>query len=386
MFGSLVSHNEDLSKLIDNGYAVGFEPGYLIIRDIPYLNQDKELKIGAIVSIMVPIDETHVRQHDHQIYFCGSHPHQIDGTPIKNLGGGPADVPLGSKDILIERSFSNKPANDYKDFFEKIENYVTIISGPAMSLYDVTPLTSRVITEIPSSVFKFQDALTVRAEIGDLNQAFKNDVVVVIGLGGTGSYLLDLIVKTPVKEIRGFDKDFFYVHNAFRSPGRLQTHELGKHKAAVYQWRYNRFHHNLFVHPKNIDSGSVEDLKGVTFAFVCVDKGEARKEIFDLLFKLNIPFIDVGMGLDRKRGPISGGLRTTFYNVGTADALLPKRLAPMTDDKDDVYRKNIQIAELNALNACIAMIKFKQLRGFYLDEEKYYHLLMSINDFSFGNL
>jgi hypothetical protein len=39
-------------------------------------------------------------------------------------------------------------------------------------------------------VFKFQDTLTSRAEIGDLSALFKDDVVALIGLGGTGAYVL----------------------------------------------------------------------------------------------------------------------------------------------------------------------------------------------------
>jgi len=38
----------------------------------------------------------------------------------------------------------------------------------------------------------------------DLSSKFADDVVAVIGLGGTGSYIVDFLVKTPVKEIRGF--------------------------------------------------------------------------------------------------------------------------------------------------------------------------------------
>ncbi|MBP8284305.1 MAG: hypothetical protein KAX46_10415, partial [Chromatiaceae bacterium] len=56
----------------------------------------------------------------------------------------------------------------------------------------------------------------------------------VIGLGGTGAYLLDFLVKTPVREIRAYDLDGFHVHNSFRSPGRLNEPELGKPKAEVY--------------------------------------------------------------------------------------------------------------------------------------------------------
>ncbi len=43
------------------------------------------------------------------------------------------------------------------------------------------------------------------------------------------------------------------------------------------------------------------------------------------------------------------------------------------------YASNIQIAELNALNACLAVIKWKQLSGFYQDLEHEHHLTYSTN-------
>jgi tRNA A37 threonylcarbamoyladenosine dehydratase len=67
----------------------------------------------------------------------------------------------------------------------------------------------------------------------DLSAKFVNDVVAVIGLGGTGAYVLDFLVKTPVREIRAFDLDVFHVHNAFRPPGRLDESELGKPKTCL---------------------------------------------------------------------------------------------------------------------------------------------------------
>ena len=57
-----------------------------------------------------------------------------------------------------------------------------------------------------------------------------------------------------------------------------------------------------------------------------------------------------------------------------------KGLAEMSDQPDDIYRTNIQISEINALNACLAVIRFKQLRGFYFEETPYYHLLLEIGD------
>jgi len=55
------------------------------------------------------------------------------------------------------------------------------------------------------------------------------------------------------------------------------------------------------------------------------------------------------------------------------------------DAPDDEYRTNIQTGELNALNAGLAIIKFKKLRGFYLDEEPCFHVLFGLGDCkSFG--
>ena len=50
--------------------------------------------------------------------------------------------------------------------------------------------------------------------------------IIILGLGGTGSYILDLVAKTPVKEIHLYDGDTFYQHNAFRSPGAPSSDEL----------------------------------------------------------------------------------------------------------------------------------------------------------------
>lgn len=385
MFQKLVSHNDDINRLVEKGYAVGFDSNYLIIRDIPYLDNENRLQIGAIVTKLVFTDQVGVTQDDHQIFFAGTVPHNIDGTPIRNLGGGPTQLALSEacKDVVVQRSFSNKPraGGKFQDFFEKIESYVSIICGPAMELHDVTPYTFRVEKEVVTdSIFKYHDTLTSRAEINDLSAKFREDIVAVIGLGGTGAYLLDFLIKTPVKEIRAFDLDLFHVHNAFRSPGRLENSELGQSKAQVYKDRYDNFRTGLSVEPRFIDASCDKELDGVTFAFVCVDKGSSRAEIFDLLISKGIPFIDAGMGLKRKDSMLKGMLRTTNYSAENAKKLRDKGLAPLTDNLDDLYKTNIQIGELNALNACLAVIRFKQLRGFYLEENPYYNLIFEIGE------
>jgi hypothetical protein len=384
MFHQLVSHNEDIRQLVEKGYALAFDSNhYLVIRDIPYLDGDRKPQTGAIVSKFIDLGQDRIALDDHQIFFAGSVPHGLDGKHIPNLGGGPAQLALSdaSKDVVVQRSFSNRPqpARAFRDFFEKIESYVTIISGPAIQLHGANPFTFHTVEQAPAdSPFKVRDTMTSRAEIGDLASKFKNDVIALIGLGGTGAYLLDFLVKTPVREIRGFDPDLFHVHTAFRSPGRLDLQEFGKSKAEVYGSRYENLRTGLHVARKFIDASCVDDLNGVTFAFVCVDKGSSRAAIFDLLISKGIPFIDVGMGLDRKRGPLNGMLRATLYSADHGPNVREMGLADLSIDADDIYRTNIQIAELNALNACLAIIRFKQLRGYYFEEVPFYHLLFQL--------
>lgn len=374
---ALANHNPDIHRLLERGYALRIDSAHLVVRDIPYIDAGGALQSGAFVTVLVFTDKDHVQQQDHQIYFAGSVPYGLNGQPVPNLGGGPVSIPLEKKDVVVERSFSNKPPAGFADFFEKIEHYKTIVAGPAMERFGVSPYTFNVDPDEASrSVLKFRDTLTSRAEIGDLAALLKQEVVAIIGLGGTGAYVLDFMVKTPAKEIRGFDGDDYFIHNAYRSPGATVEAEFRKGKAEVYQARYDNFRTGLSLHRKYIDATSADDLAGITFAFVCVDKGEARAEIFDLLIRLNIPFIDVGMGLNRKQGALSGTLRVTHAASGQGERVRARGWAELAGRPDDEYRRNVQIAELNALNAAVAVIRYKQLRGFYLDECPEQHLLI----------
>jgi hypothetical protein len=59
VFAKLVSHNEDLHRLgCQKGYAVAFEPGYLIVRDVSYLDHERQSSnSAAIVAKLVIVNE-----------------------------------------------------------------------------------------------------------------------------------------------------------------------------------------------------------------------------------------------------------------------------------------------------------------------------------------
>ena len=118
----------------------------------------------------------------------------------------------------------------------------------------------------------------------------------------------------------------------------------------------------------------------VTFAFICVDKGSSRATIIDLLVELKIPFIDVGMGLGRKGSTLKGMIRTSYFSTDAEQITKEREMVPLSNNPDDAYKTNIQISELNALNACLAVIRYKQLRGFYKESVANFNLLFDISD------
>lgn len=51
----------------------------------------------------------------------------------------------------------------------------------------------------------------------------------------------------------------------------------------------------------------------------------------------------------------------------------------MEEGEDDIYASNIQIADLNALNAALAVVKWKKMIGFYQDFTSACHSTFTID-------
>lgn len=222
MSQKLIAHNKDLKRLMDEGYEIELKGGYLIAHHIPYVNKSKDIKYGKlIVALNINNDTVTYQKHcsKHVINFMGEYPCYQDGSEISAIRLSSPNTPLFD-DIIINFSFSNKPKNDYNDYYEQMVRYIEIISTPAMSLdKNVTARTFKVINNEESSIFQYIDSNATRANIWNINNKLSNQKIAIIGLGGTGSYILDLIAKTPVSEINLYDDDNFCQHNAFRAPG-----------------------------------------------------------------------------------------------------------------------------------------------------------------------
>ena len=168
------------------------------------------------------------------------------------------------------------------------------------------------------SVFKYPDTNSSRAKIEYLNRKFENQKIAIIGMGGTGSYILDQIAKTPVKEIHIFDGDIFQLHNAFRSPGAVSSEKLevdkGLKKVDYYYEIYSNMHNGIKPHNNYVTTKNLNELQEFSYVFISVDKNEDRHRITQGLLAMGVTFIDVGLGVNKIEDSLIGAIRVT---VGT---------------------------------------------------------------------
>src|SRR5207244_2080343 len=170
-----------------------------------------------------------------------------------------------------------------------------------------------ILAQEEESVFKYFDTASSRAGISLATQKLAISKVAIVGTGGTGSYVLDLVAKTPVKEIHLFDGDVFSSHNAFRSPGAASIDELHARplKVAYLASIYSKMRRGIVIHDYFVDETRLAELTTMDFVFLCLDRGEAKKALVEALHAKNIPFVDVGMGINNEEGVLTGVLRTT---------------------------------------------------------------------------
>jgi hypothetical protein len=112
---------------------------------------------------------------------------------------------------------------------------------------------------------------------------------------------------------------------------------------------------------------NIDVLADATFVFISMDDAEAKRVIVTYCLEHQIPFIDVGMGVEQIDGQLTGLLRTTVGAVGDDPARLKTRIPQPTQEHEDDYSHNIQVADLNALNGTLAIGRWKRMIGLYAD-------------------
>jgi len=380
MLQNLIDRSQDLKHLQDDGYALEIVGAYALIKNVPYVNSQREIKHGTFISELSFVGDSLTVPNTHVIYFAGEFPCNNDGTIITSIQHASNRMEL-LPGVFIDHSFSNKPEAGYKDYYEKFTNYMRIVIGPAQSLdKSVTAIVQEKTTILDESVFAYPDTNSSRGQFSAISNLLSFQKIAVIGLGGTGAYVLDLIAKTPVSAIHLFDGDLFENHNAFRSPGAASIEDINSqmYKVDYFKNLYSNMHLNIISHSCYINVENLHELEGFDFVFLSIDNGSAKRLIVNELVSRNTPFIDLGIGVQRCEHQLIGHVRVTAITPQKSDHIESR--IDFSDDTDDVYSTNIQIADLNALNAVLAVIKWKKTIGFYQDLNREHNSVYSIND------
>ena len=381
MSRKLINLSPDLRKLEDDGFDLEVKSAHLLVHGVPYVTSRKEIAYGTLVAKLDLAGERTDVPENHVIHFIGEHPCQKDGSQITAIHNASQTKDLGNG-LVINHTFSSRlPDRKYRDYHEKVTQYVKILMHEARAIDPNVQVMSSGVREStePDSVFHYPDTNSSRAEIGAISAKLGNLKIAIVGSGGTGSYVLDFVSKTHIREIHLFDGDVLLNHNAFRAPGAASLEILREKpkKVAYLHAIYSKMHKGVVAHDYRLDSSNVEELLGMDFVFVCVDKPAAKKVIIDKLIERHVPFIDVGIGVSVINDALTGSARVTTCTKDKYDHY-EKRISFSEEGEND-YSMNIQIAELNALNAALAVIKWKKCYGYYHDLEKEHHSSYSIN-------
>jgi hypothetical protein len=268
--------------------------------------------------------------------------------------------------FICKESFSfklleNGQMRSYRSFEEKVRTYLDAIVEPAMAAFpEATPLRGIEIKAAEQgSPLRIPDTMSANYGINDVSSQLRGKKVAIVGLGGTGSYILDFLARTHLEKIGLYDDDKIHVHTIFRIPGFIPR-AIGMKKVDALAQHYANWHGGITPVPERITSDNIEYLREFDFVFVSIDDGPSRFAIVDWLSANGICFVDCGMGLNRSLVGLNGVVRITGIDRSAFEQTANSPYLPATNAENGEYRKQAQIVELNALNAALAVIRFKQ--------------------------
>lgn len=379
----LIARSADLLRLREDGYNLEIRGDVLLVHHVPYATPGKTVARGTLVTQLELAGDATVQPTNHVAYFIGEAPSTKDGAPLSRAIIGSTPTEVGR--VQVTHTMSKKPMTDgqrYRDYHHKVETYVALIAGPAQEIDpDVTARTYPVITPDPvddeGSPFMYLDTSTTRNGLSDITNKLLTGPIAILGLGGTGAYVLDLVAKTPVEAIHLWDGDRFVQHNAFRAPGApsVETLSTVPQKVAYYTGIYSSMRRRIVPHNAYLTEDNIDELRSMSFVFAAVDDGPSRRLIIARLEEFGIPFIDIGLGVEEVDGALLGQVRTTLSTPLQRRHVHANHRIPFSraDGVNDDYRRNIQIAPLNMLNAALAVTKWLKHLEYLIDLEHEHH-------------
>ena len=316
---------------------------------------------GDVHAVRITTDE----RHDGRVYYA-------NGNPIESYIGGDGK---SWSNISIKKGAQGSPEED-GSASDLIHRYAKQIVGAVSAAGH-----SEIVSFDKQGPFKIPNTFEARAAIGPVQDRIRDERIAIIGLGGTGAYVLDLIVKTPVMEIHLLDSDNVKWHNFMRAPGAPTAEEIEScrkahlNKVDYYHSKYASLREGIYSHVVRVDSTSMLNqflsAHPIDFAFVCIDQltdsdSPRQDAVYSALSEANVPFIDSGVSITVEERSVRGSVTTSTYAAGSLewrDAIPNARV----EGNIPGYR-NIQLPEVNALAASLAVMEWRRCTEQYASE------------------
>lgn len=372
MSANPTAHSPHVQRLVDEGYTVDIvEDKYIVVDNVPYVSAPGIVGRGAIISAYYYKDGKETFG-DHTVWFTGGVPCTANGESLASaMVADSNQVDVAGRRALCRFSYKSDRPDTLANIYNKLTHYIRKLQGYANAIDPNASASGKgsISVRQERSVFFYPNTGITRAGLDAYEDKLKLAKVAIVGLGGTGSYILDAIAKTPVNEIHLYDDDIVEPATVYRMPGALSIDEAHKNTRKTEHLRdvYSRMRVGIVSHPFRLDQSNVHELDDCRFVFIAVDDGPSRGLLARHLAGKNIPFIDVGMGVDRIPEFAKLIARVRATSIDTQSKPLLDNL-PIAKDSEDAVYNNIQVAELNALNAMLAVILYKQKIGFYSEE------------------
>ena len=316
---------------------------------------------GDVHAVKVTIDA----EHDGCVYYA-------DGNPIGNHVGGDGKT---WSNISIKRGAPGRPEPD-ATAHDLLHRYAKHVVGAVASAGH-----SEVVSHALPNPFHIPNTFEARAGIAPVQDHIRGDRIAIIGLDGTGAFLLDLIAKTPLSEIHLFDSDCVDWDTLMRAPGVPTADELEQVRAGsllkvdYYRSKYPAFRDGIHGHSVRVESPEMFSEfvaeHPIDFAFICIDQlteGDSARQdaVYRAVSAADVPFIDSGVSITIEDCAVRGAVTTTAYAAGSGmwEGAIPN--ARLHGDAPG-YR-NVQLPEVNAAAALFAVMEWRRRTGQYVSE------------------
>ena len=381
MSNSPIDRSPDLKALTDAGYPLSCVAPTSSSRACPTSKTPREdlARADMVMGIEFP-DGTATPPGDHTVWWTGKLPFRANGSSMKkylSCGAWPEGHGLGEGLTAYmqwsRKLVANGKKRAYVDYEEKVTTYIAEVAGQA-DIRHPGVLEAAKTGEAPTitlnSRFKYVDTNTYRYGLKGIEERIEDEIVAIVGVGGTGSYLMDILAKTNVKELHLFDEDVLKQHNAFRMCGAARIEELGGSCAKVdwYRRTYSAIREEgIHVHTEELTGDCKDILAKFTTVFIAVDDLTVRRDLQAACNELGIYHVSVGIGVEveGESNDQLGG------NVKVETAFRPRHPRPSQpppDEGPDQAYGIVQTAELNMLGAALAVLEWKAKVGIYRND------------------